>query len=418
MGLLDGVMGDSFDDPKTMGLLALAANLSSGQRFMPALSQGLLARQQIISSAAKEKQAQEMQGLLMQQHQMALQQAQQAAAKQQAMQALIPQFARSQAQNALIGGGGPTPANAARMDTASPSFDFEGYAKALAGVDPMASLQMQTALRKEGPKFSTAPQYDQNGRAFVLAEDGTMRYLNGVSARDKLIAEDLGGKKMFRTEYSANPVALANKTETPDARLSAGVTMRGQDMTDARARELNAITREGQMTQVINDPERGILMANKNTGMVRPGVGMDGKPLAGEASVKRENAAKRTIPLLDEADKLIDQATGSYVGAGVDLAGRAVGYSTEGAKATAKLKVLEGNLMLSQPRMEGPQSDKDTMLYKQMAGQIGDPTVPADIKKAALATIRQIHQKYAGGAPLAKPAMEVPGLKFLGFEGQ
>ena len=51
--------------------------------------------------------------------------------------------------------------------------------------------------------------------------------------------------------------------------------------------------------------------------------------------------------------------------------------------------------MMNQPTT-GPQSDKDTMLYRQMAGAIGDPTVPASVKKAALATVREIHQ-HSGG---------------------
>ena len=46
--------------------------------------------------------------------------------------------------------------------------------------------------------------------------------------------------------------------------------------------------------------------------------------------------------------------------------------------------------------MSGPQSDKDVLLYKQMAGQIGDPTIPAATKKAALSTIREIQNRAAG----------------------
>ena len=51
---------------------------------------------------------------------------------------------------------------------------------------------------------------------------------------------------------------------------------------------------------------------------------------------------------------------------------------------------------MAMPRMEGPQSDKDTALYRQMAGQIGDSTVPTSTRKAALGTIKNLHQKYAG----------------------
>jgi len=50
--------------------------------------------------------------------------------------------------------------------------------------------------------------------------------------------------------------------------------------------------------------------------------------------------------------------------------------------------------MTNMPRMEGPQSDADVKLYRDAAGQIGDPTVPASIKKAAVGTIRQLQEKY------------------------
>jgi hypothetical protein len=60
--------------------------------------------------------------------------------------------------------------------------------------------------------------------------------------------------------------------------------------------------------------------------------------------------------------------------------------------------------MMAQPRMEGPQSDKDVALYRQMSGQIGDPTVPGAIKQAALETIRGLHEKYAGMQPGESPA--------------
>ena len=35
------------------------------------------------------------------------------------------------------------------------------------------------------------------------------------------------------------------------------------------------------------------------------------------------------------------------------------------------------------PRFEGPQSDKDTMSYKQAAGQLADASVPTEVRKNA-----------------------------------
>jgi hypothetical protein len=108
------------------------------------------------------------------------------------------------------------------------------------------------------------------------------------------------------------------------------------------------------------------------------------------------------INLLDLADPLIDVATGSATGTARDAVAGFFGASTGGGEAIAQLKVLQAGLMTQMPRMEGPQSDADVKLYREAAGQIGDPQVPAPIKKAAVQTIRKIQQKYierAGGTP-------------------
>jgi len=118
-------------------------------------------------------------------------------------------------------------------------------------------------------------------------------------------------------------------------------------------------------------------------------------PTAAEAKVQEKAAQAKKLPvLINEAEKLIQGATGSYLGAGADIAARTVGISTEGAKNIASLKALEANLVLSMPRLEGPQSNLDQQLYREAAAQIGDPTVPADTKQAALNTIKRINTTY------------------------
>ena len=125
---------------------------------------------------------------------------------------------------------------------------------------------------------------------------------------------------------------------------------------------------------------------------MRPG---DSRSAAPSTAVKDANDA---IALIDEAKTIIPQATGSYLGAGVDQAGRFFGVSTGGDMAAARLKAIEGALVAKMPKMSGPQSDKDVLLYRQMAGEIGDPTVPQERKLAALETIRMIQGRYASGS--------------------
>lgn len=114
----------------------------------------------------------------------------------------------------------------------------------------------------------------------------------------------------------------------------------------------------------------------------------------------KEQQAKGTMSVIKEAENLLDKATGSLFGSAVDATASAIGIGTPGAEAIAQLKVLEAKLIMEQPRMEGPQSDKDAALYRQAAAQIGDPTVPAVIKRAALKTLKEITQTYGGGAAM------------------
>lgn len=125
-------------------------------------------------------------------------------------------------------------------------------------------------------------------------------------------------------------------------------------------------------------------------------------PPKGSPEATAQASAKIT-PLLAEADRLLSGSTGSYLGTGADMAAGAVGISTKGARSAAQLKALEGAIMMAQPRMEGPQSDKDVALYRQMAGQIGDSTVPVETRRAALQGIKRLHDAYSGGTASQAP---------------
>lgn len=144
-------------------------------------------------------------------------------------------------------------------------------------------------------------------------------------------------------------------------------------------------------------------------------VGKTQGEITGGILTKGSNA-KSVLGMLDEAEKVIDQATGSGVGSAADKAAGVFGVSTSGAQAISKLKVLQAGLMLNMPRMEGPQSDRDVQLYREAAASLGEPNVPRETKKAALQQIRVLQQKYAdraatldtGFAPRIMPNQQVP----------
>ena len=106
--------------------------------------------------------------------------------------------------------------------------------------------------------------------------------------------------------------------------------------------------------------------------------------------------ARDVLDILKQSAPLINQSTNSGLGNIIDQGASFFGTSTKGAQSAASLKALEGVIISKMPKMSGPQSDKDVLLYRQMAGQIGDPTLPAAQKKSAMNTIAQLQSKYAG----------------------
>lgn len=86
--------------------------------------------------------------------------------------------------------------------------------------------------------------------------------------------------------------------------------------------------------------------------------------------------------------------TASYLGAAQDVAGQIVGKAPAGAAQADQLAIIGGKLVSKVPRMEGPQSDRDVVLYKEMAGKIGDNTIPISRRLAALQEVKRLTAKY------------------------
>lgn len=148
------------------------------------------------------------------------------------------------------------------------------------------------------------------------------------------------------------------------------VTMRGQNLTDARAQQSNYINLE----KLKLDQQEA---ANK--------------PNSAENRAREE---KISTVLLNEAARIIPKSTGSLAGKKRDEFLQNFGISTTGAQNIAKLKVIESQLIFFMPKLSGPQSDRDVQLYREAAGKIGDPEVPTQTRLAAVQTIKQIKSRY------------------------
>ena len=237
MGLLDDFLSS---DSTRMGIGLLAAGgprtdgAGFGQRMQEVISG--------MDAYKKQKLMQQMQDMQMQEMQQKVQQ--EKAMRTAASESFVtPDQARARSMGPTLDGTEPP--------MVQPGFDNATYIQNLYKANvPEKAMAWQMAIKKEQPKYSTAPQYDQTGRAFILAENGEMKYLDGVKARDKLEEVRLGDKVGFRSPYSAEIQGSLPLGQSPDGKASNAVawannaaTLRGQNMTDARARDLNDITR-------------------------------------------------------------------------------------------------------------------------------------------------------------------------------
>ena len=151
--------------------------------------------------------------------------------------------------------------------------------------------------------------------------------------------------------------------------------------------------REQPNLQHVETPN-GPMAFNPKTGGYQA-IMSGGQPMQSKEQAQRASDANAVMELTDEAAPLIPKAPGSYGGAALNQLGRVFGMDTEASKAQAQMDVISGALVAKMPKMTGPQSDKDVLLYKQMAGNLNDPTVPTAAKQAAMKTLRMLNEKYA-----------------------
>lgn len=112
-----------------------------------------------------------------------------------------------------------------------------------------------------------------------------------------------------------------------------------------------------------------------------------------QANIKN---AKDSFGLIKAATDILNSGAPSSgrlqnIGTGI---GEFFGKSSEASQADSQLEVIGAGLTSKVPRFEGPQSDKDTALYKAAAGDVANPNKPIQSRMAALQTMIAINKKY------------------------
>jgi hypothetical protein len=239
--------------------------------------------------------------------------------------------------------------------------------------------QMQYAQATQNPELmmtagNSIAQYQDKQQTRQEDRENKLFDINDARKYEDIVRKDQQG---FQLSTQERQFAQQFQLQAQGQGFQAGENAKNRNFQAGQ----NNLTRQQQMD-----------LAN-----IKTGAASTGTPQA------KINDAKDVLSILNQAAPLVNKSTGSGLGNLVDESAKFFGRSTGGAQAAAQLKALEGTLVSKMPKMSGPQSDKDVLLYKQMAGQIGDPTVPPAQKQAAMNTINELNSRYAG-----VPMQELP----------
>jgi len=205
-------------------------------------------------------------------------------------------------------------------------------------------------------------------------------------------------------------VGMERLIETPDYLNPAKFKQLEYQKREAEVRNLNERPKETGTWSAVESNGKQYLINNK-TGAIKPAE-VGGEQLMGkksDAASKKESQMEGLGDAISQAKAILEGSapnqkslpTGSGVGSMWDALAGQVGATPAGATEAQRMKVLGGALTSKMPRMEGPQSDKDTQLYKEMAGLVGDDTVPIPRRLDALDQVSKLWLKYEKAKPTA-----------------
>lgn len=166
----------------------------------------------------------------------------------------------------------------------------------------------------------------------------------------------------------------------------AGLTTQAQETAKSES-DLVTVSRNG--VDVLVPRSEALKLANQ------------GAPALAKPDVKTTQG-QTVLDVAKRAELVLPKASSGIISNLFTMATDAAGIPTNKSAADAQLRVLGGQLTLAQPRMEGPQSNADSILYQQMAASVANPNVPYQTRMQALNTVIELNEKYAA-TPTAPP---------------
>jgi hypothetical protein len=244
-------------------------------------------------------------------------------------------------------------------------------------------------------------------------------------SRLKTVRDPAARKAIIEAELAKDDAgrAVLDRVPTEIQRMTADI-QRGQlEVSRANAaREAAAAARgpEPSYKEIVLDDGTLVLMDTKSGRIVQPSmegpIGTELPPsetTRGPIKVRPNETAEETKKRLADEKRakdlglavseieramipggLIDSATGGYLSNLFDTAAAVFSFGTNSSAARARLAPIADLALKMVPRFEGPQSNYDVQSYKDAAGDLANPNVPASDKRAAAEEIVRLFKKY------------------------
>ena len=264
---------------------------------------------------------------------------------------------------------------------------------------PDARSSSESGIPLDQPRadvYTATPKTNQEKLAFALSRIGDPNQLVSTTAKGYVdqANEDIKAKTAADLAASNTAYTKAIQEQTRADMLSGREQAQSNADRTFKQSQSNADRTFDESIKV--KPPSGYTFKDGGLSAI-PGGPADLKINA--ESVKKTTDANDVISILNVVDTLLPKSTGSLTGTVIDTVSGVVGKTPKGAESAQQLRMLQGALISKMPKMSGPQSDKDVLLYRQMAGEIGDSTIPVKNRQAAATMLRTLNEKYSD-APL------------------
>ena len=440
-----GLLGDSWDDPKTQATLMMAAGLMGGGGFGQALGRGIQGYSEVLSKDAERQAQKAYREAQVEQLKSQAAENRMKVEQQQSMQGLLGSiFSPKQTPQAQAG------------DAYMPGAPSAGLTS-LGGLenatpDQIAMLKARGVdLSSIWEKAKTGIKQDANAW-YIDPRTGERRYSADLSKGFDFVNGQAVGIPNFPQVNAQIEGAKAEAVEGAKARFDP-VQVRGNDgamelrprsqvvgqqpmqqgfagLTPNQRQMIQAdIAKNGNPNPTISpnwdygqqQPQRFAVTPTDEQRVAQEAAVVAARGTA-EADVKRastqKDESKRYGQFSEASGRAIDLLkqgpTGSGFGSLVDSGAAFFGKSTKGAEVSEQLKTVAGWLVSNVPRMEGPQSNVDVMNYQVMAGNVGNEKLPVEQRLAAAQEVKRLQDKYAalngGSVPTQSSPSKVPML--------